>query len=112
MLDGYLFEMTARPRPRHAWYTRAELTMKDVLSPGGRHPQGFTHFHPLSRVGAFTAGYVYDLVQSRAGHFGIGADATGYYVPPNLRDNYGSPASFHVFLRYRPRALANVHAGH
>jgi hypothetical protein len=104
-LDSYLFEATMRPRSRHAWYTRAELTTKDILGAGGRHPRGFVHFHPLSRVGALTAGYVFDVVASRAGLFGIGGDLSVYYVAPNLRDNYGSPASFHVFLRYRPRQL-------
>jgi len=111
IMDAYLFEATLRPASRHAWYTRAELVTKDILSPGGRHPPGFTHFHPLSRIGALTGGYVYELVQSRAGHFGIGGDATIYHVPANLQDNYGTPASFHVFLRYRPRAWSG-HAMH
>ena len=44
-----------RARTRHAWYTRAELTTKDILNAGGRHPPGVLHFHPLSRVGALTA---------------------------------------------------------
>ena len=81
----------------------AELATKDILGAGGRHPRGFQHFHPLSRVGALTGGYVFDVVDSTAGQFGIGGDVTVYYVPPNLLDNYGSPASFHVFFRYRPR---------
>jgi hypothetical protein len=110
-MDAYLFEATLRPRPRHAFYTRVELTTKDILSPGGRHPRGFVHFHPLSRVGALTGGYVFDVVQSRAGQFGIGGDATVYRVPSELRDNYGSPASFHLFVRYRPRSL-RPHAMH
>jgi hypothetical protein len=111
-LDAYLFEATYRPAARHAVYTRGELTTKDILGVGGRHPQGFTHFHPLSRVGAVTAGYVFQLHESRAGRFGLGGDVTGYYVPPNLHDNYGTrPASFHLFLHYRPPA-AHVHDMH
>jgi hypothetical protein len=109
-LDAYLFEATLRPRARQAWYTRVELTTKDILGAGGRHPQGFVHFHPLSRVGALTGGYVFDVSDSRFGQFGIGGDATVYHVPANLLDNYGSPASFHVFLRYRPRAVATYGA--
>ena len=35
------------------------------------------------------------------GRFGVGGDITGYLVPDNLREAYGSPVSFHVFLRYR-----------
>jgi hypothetical protein len=103
VMDAYLFEATLHPRARHAWYTRAELATKDILSPGGRHPRGFVHFHPLSRVGALTGGYVFDVLDTRAGRFGIGGDVTVYHVPADLLDNYGSPASFHVFLRYRPR---------
>jgi hypothetical protein len=100
ILDSYLVEATFRPRARHAWYTRAELTTKDILNAGGRHPRGFTHFHQLSRVGAVTGGYVFELSRSRAGQFGIGGDVTVYYVPSNLLDNYGAPASFHLFLHY------------
>ena len=111
IMDAYLFEATVRPRPRHALYTRAELATKDVLSPSGRHPPGVVHFHPLSRVGAVTGGYVFNFLDSRAAQLGIGGDATVYYVPPNLRDNYGAPASFHVFLRYRPKSNA-PHAMH
>jgi hypothetical protein len=106
ILDAYLFEATVRTARRQSWYTRAELATKDILSPGGRHPRGFVHFHPLSRVGGFTLGYVYDLVDARATRLGVGGDVTVYHVPQNLRENYGSPASFHIFLRYRPNRMA------
>ena len=102
VLDAYLFEATLHGSRRQAWYTRAELATKDILNAGGRHPRGVVHFHPLSRVGELTVGYVFDVLESRAGRLGLGGDATVYRVPPNLRDNYGSPASFHVFIRYRP----------
>jgi hypothetical protein len=101
-LDAYLIEATVRPRPRHAWYSRAELVTKDILNPGGRHPRGFTHFHQLSRVGALTAGYVFEALASPAGQFGIGGDVTVYHVGSNLLDNYGAPASFHLFVHYKP----------
>ena len=100
-LDAFLLEATVRTRTRHAWYTRAELTTKDILNAGGRHPPGVVHFHPLSRVGALTAGYVFDAVQSNAGRFGIGGDVSVYHVPANLAGNYGTPVSFHLFVRYR-----------
>jgi hypothetical protein len=101
-LDGYLLEGIFRHRNGHAWYGRAELVTKDILGAGGRHPRGFTHFHPLSRVGALTAGYLLDVSTSRIGILSIGADATVYHVAENLLDNYGAPASFHVFVRYEP----------
>jgi hypothetical protein len=108
-LDAYLLEATFRPRVRHAWYTRLELVTKDILSPG-RHTRGETHAHPLSRVGAGTLGYVFDVLQSAKGTIGVGGDLTAYRVDPNLRDNYGAPLSFHVFLRYRPGR--SIHASH
>ena len=44
------------------------------------------------------------------GSLGIGGDVTGYLVPDNLSESYGSPVSFHVFLRYRGRAgTVHVH---
>ena len=110
-LDAYLAEALWRPRDRQSWYLRAELSTKDILGASGPHPRGFVHFHPLSRVGALTVGHVFDLVNSRAGLFGIGGDVTGYHVPSNLRDSYGSPVSFHVFVRYRGGNHAG-HAGH
>jgi hypothetical protein len=110
-LDSYLLEATVRTRTRHAWYTRAELTTKDILNAGGRHPPGVLHFHPLSRVGALTGGYVFDVVQSNAGSFGIGGDMSVYHVPANLAGNYGAPLSFHLFVRYRP-IRANAHLTH
>ena len=111
ILDGYVAEATLRPWARHAWYTRAELVTKDILGAGGRHPRGFDHFHPLSRVAALTAGYVFDAVSTPGGILGAGADATLYKVAANLRDSYGAPASFHLFVRYRP-ARASGHPLH
>jgi hypothetical protein len=109
ILDAYLAEATLRVGARAAAYARAELVAKDILGAGSRHPPGFAHPHPLSRIGAFTAGYVHDVRVSALGRWGVGGDATLYRVPPNLREPYGSPASFHVFLRYRPPARQAHH---
>jgi hypothetical protein len=110
-LDGYLLEATVRPHSRTSYYMRAELVARDILGAGGRHPLGFTHFHPLSKVGAFTAGYVVDLAASTKGRFGVGGDVTGYTVPANLKDSYGTPWSFHLFFRYATRT-SSAHAMH
>jgi hypothetical protein len=103
-LEAYLLEGTRR-FGRHAWFARAETVAKDILD-AGFHPIGTTHTHRQSQVSAFTLGYVRDVTARTWGTFGIGGDATGYIVPANLRDSYGSPASFHVFVRYRGRAGA------
>ena len=84
----------------NSFYTRVESVAKDILD-NGFHPRGVFHRHRQSQVGALTAGYVRDVLSMHAGTFGVGADITGYAVPANLKDSYGSPLSFHVFLRYR-----------
>ncbi len=109
--EAYLFEATLRATAADIVYARAESVAKDVLD-AGFHPTVF-HQHRQSQVAAVTAGYVRNVMQTAAGTVGIGADVTAYGVPANLRDSYGAPLSFHVFLRYRagprPRST-HVHA--
>lgn len=99
-LEAYLFEATIHPSPMNSFYMRAESVAKDILD-NGFHPRGVFHRHRQSQVGAFTLGYVRDVLSMPAGTFGVGGDITGYAVPANLKEPYGSPQSFHVFLRYR-----------
>jgi hypothetical protein len=109
IFDAYLLEAHLRAYERGAFYTRLESVTKAILG-GGLHPPGFQHYHPHSRIGAVTAGYVHDLVVNRRGRLGVGADVTAYRTPINLRENYGRPLSFHVFLRYAaPRPATMVH---
>jgi hypothetical protein len=105
-MDAYLVECQLSWVDRNYLYSRAELVTKDILNAAGNDPIGFVDFHPLSRVGAFTLGYTRDINGGSRGRFGIGGDVTVYHVPPNLTENYGSPVSFHLFLRYRFRSAA------
>lgn len=110
-LEAYLFEASLRPTANDGFYARLESVAKDILDVGF-HPVNTFHVHRQSQVGALTGGYIRDLVRTRAGVFGVGADVTGYSVPKNLVDSYGSPASFHVFVRYRgstPGPAAHIH---
>jgi hypothetical protein len=107
-MEAYLFEATRRLSPRHAVYTRAETVAKSILD-AGFHPIGVSHVHRQSQVGALTLGYLRDLPRRAWGTVGIGGDITGYLVPANLAEAYGSPLSFHVFVRYRGRAGAAPH---
>jgi hypothetical protein len=106
-LEAYLFEGTWRV-VRNAFYMRAETVDKDILD-AGFHPIGTSHTHRESEVTAFTGGYVRDVAAPAWGTFGVGGDITGYIVPDNLKESYGAPVSFHVFVRYRGKAGA-VHA--
>ncbi|MDO8678807.1 MAG: hypothetical protein Q7R30_09625 [Acidobacteriota bacterium] len=78
---------------------------KDILD-AGFHPLGVAHSHRQSPVNALTLGYVRDLTRRAWGTIGVGGDVTGYTVPANLSESYGSPLSFHIFARYRGRAGA------
>jgi hypothetical protein len=107
-LEAYLIEGTQR-FSRNAVYARAETVAKDILD-AGFHPIGTAHTHRQSQVSALTVGYIRDVVSRTWGTFGVGGDLTGYIVPENLSESYGSPASFHLFVRYRGRAGAtHVH---
>jgi hypothetical protein len=99
-LEAYLLEGWMQLRPRDAVYGRVESVAKDILDTGF-HPPGVFHRHRQSQVGALTIGYVRDLWTASDARFGVGGDVTAYLVPENLRDPYGAPVSFHVFLRDR-----------
>jgi hypothetical protein len=110
-LEAYLLEGRMQLRPRDAVYARAESVAKDILD-AGFHPPGTFHRHRQSQVGALTLGYVRDLWTASDARFGVGGDVTAYIVPDNLREAYGAPVSFHVFLRYRPRQTAHAIVTH
>jgi hypothetical protein len=105
-LESYLFEAVKRSN-RNVFYTRAESAAKDMLD-AGFHPIGIKHTHRQSQVSAFTLGYTRDVANRSFGRFGIGGDITGYLVPDNLEESYGSPWSFHAFLRYHGRFGARM----
>jgi hypothetical protein len=105
-LESYLFEAQQRAR-RNVFYTRAETVAKDILD-AGFHPIGIKHTHRQSQVSALTLGYTRDIVNKPFGRFGVGGDVTGYLVPDNLEESYGSPWSYHVFLRYYGRFGARM----
>jgi hypothetical protein len=100
-LDAFLFESSISWLEQNYFYSRAEVVMKDILNAGGYDPVGFIEFHPLSRVGAFTLGFTRDLNSAARVRAGIGGDVTMYYVPKNLKENYGGPVSMHLFVRVR-----------
>ena len=107
-LDGYLLEWDWRATPTDAVYGRGELAAKDILNLGTPPPPGFIEFHEISHVDALTLGYVRDLSSGRRGRIGIGADATVYRLSQDLLDSYGSPHSFHVFVRWRPNVMSST----
>ena len=74
----------------------------------GFHPKGFGHPHIYSDIDAFTLGAVRDLPLA-PGRLGVGADVTVYRMSPDMALYYDGSKSFHLFLRWRPRAAATAH---
>ena len=105
-LEAYLLE-AAHQRGRHTVYGRAENVAKDILD-AGFHPIGSAHTHRQSVIGAFTAGYLHTFATRPLGTLAIGGDFTGYSVPANLKESYGAPVSFHIYLRYAGHAGAHM----
>jgi hypothetical protein len=109
VLDGYLFEWDVRATAQGFIYGRAESTAKDILDLGPDTPT-FIDVHRVSHVAALTIGYLQDVTERPWGRIGIGADAGFYHIDSTLAEFYGSPHSFHVFVRYRPsRSSAHTH---
>lgn len=108
--DGYLLEWDLRASRMTSLYGRLELVKKELFGLG-LHPKGFNHPHVYSKIDALTVGALRDLVMSRLGRFGIGADATLYRTSPDLEEFYRSSRSYHVFVRWRPSgsSMGHVH---
>jgi len=108
-LDGYLLEWDWRLARRDTFYGRGESMLKEIFGLGV-HPAGLLN-HPrnFSHIDALTVGYVRDIPTISWSRVGIGADITVYRTSPDLIEFYGSPHSYHVFFRWRPRTSAPAH---
>jgi hypothetical protein len=102
-LNSYLLESTLNFRQRNYVFSRLELVDKDELFPEAT-------MHPAYRIGAYTFGGVRDLVATRTGQLGLGADVTFYSKPSALDASYGNyPVSFQIYLRMRPGQSEHGH---
>ena len=111
-IDGYLLEWDLQASRWSSIYGRAETMRKEILSLGV-HPRGLppnAHPHSISDVAALTVGHVLNLPIQTGGSLGLGADITVYQTSADLETYFGSPRSYHVFLRWRPaRVAAHIH---
>ena len=109
--NAFLFESNVTWLDKNHLYSRGEMVGKELPH---THDGFLQPMHEVMNIGAFTLGYTRDLADHGypAGS-GIGGDMTMYYVPLMLQESYGTPLSFHVFLRYRfgtaPAAAAHHH---
>jgi len=108
-LDGYLAEWDWRLSRENTCYGRAESMVKEIFGLGV-HPAGLIN-HPrnFSQIDSLTLGYVRELPMLGWDRLGIGADITVYKTSQDLVEYYGSPKSYHVFLRWRPSGATPAH---
>jgi len=111
-LDGYLLEWDLRMSAHDTVDGRAESMLKEIFGLGV-HPAGLLN-HPrnFSHIDALTVGYVRDIPMIGWRRLGIGADITVHRTSEDLVEFYGSPKSYHLFLRWRPSASASPHVHH
>jgi len=114
-LRAYLAEATFH-RARGSVYTRLERLQVATESLSFPFIVHTPHpFETIDWLSAATIGGVLNVNVRGPFEFGVGADATFYNVPANLRNSpqttlYGArPKSFHLFVRVRPRAPAMGH---
>jgi hypothetical protein len=108
-LDGYLAEWDYAVTRTDTIYGRGESVLKEIFGLGV-HPAGLLN-HPrnFSQINALTIGYVRELPIPGLDRFGIGADVTVHDTSQDLAEYYGSPKSYHVFLRWRPSLAPAAH---
>ena len=113
-LNGYVAESTVNFLDKNYLYTRLELADKNqLLRAPDRTRLGITDHHASFRIGAYTFGAVRDLWSNNKISMGLGGDVTFYSKPEILKSIYGdSPASYRIFLRFRPQQMKMGDPGH
>jgi hypothetical protein len=106
-LNALLAEWDWRIAGPSTLYGRAESTDKEIFDLGF-HPLGLIN-PKISHVDALTVGYLFDIPRLTRSRWGIGADITVYAISADLIEAYGSPHSYHVFLRWRPTRTSSGH---
>jgi hypothetical protein len=99
--DGFLLEWDVKVASRSTFYGRTEAAAKDLFNLGF-HPVGDRHPHWFTPLGAVTGGYLFDFHEGRFGRVGVGADATLYWMTPDIKVYWENSRSYHVFVHWRP----------
>lgn len=100
---GWLLEGRRDLTVRDSVYGRAELVDRFILIDFAYAAETGYERHLPSSVAALTLGYERGLLAQKHLTMALGADVTLHHLSPNLRDSYGRPMSWHVFLRLGAR---------
>ncbi len=100
---GWLIEGRRDLTSQDTFYSRAELVDRFILIDFAYAAATGLERHLPSSVAALTLGYERALLARRHTAIALGADVTLHRVSANLRDSYGRPVSWHVYLRAAAR---------
>ena len=90
-LDSYLLESLYPLTKKNSITGRLEIVDKDELIS-----------NELFRIQAYTLGYTREIARFNNIAAGIGANVTGYRIPPGMKPSYGDhPWGVNVYLRFR-----------
>ncbi|MGH8103074.1 MAG: hypothetical protein ACREJQ_00965, partial [bacterium] len=62
-------------------------------------------------VGVLTLGLAHDFYQTDRGAWAVGGQASFYRVPDKLKEIYGDPVSYHIFVQWRPPRMHHAAIG-
>lgn len=96
---GALVEAAIHATPALRIYTRAEMVDRFILVDFDHAARTGEERHFRSRIGAWAIGADREVWRSALASAAIGADVTIHRTPVNLRDSYGAPVSWHVYVR-------------
>jgi hypothetical protein len=96
---GALAEGSLHLTPALRLYSRAEIVDRFILVDFEYAALTGKERHFQSRIGAWMFGADHDVWHAGAASVALGADLTVHRTPANLRDSYGSPVSWHIYLR-------------
>lgn len=96
---GALAEGALHLTSRSRLYTRAELVDRYILVDFDHAAETGEERHFRSRVATWLVGADRELWRSGSASAALGLDLTLHRTPANLRDSYGNPVSWHVYVR-------------
>lgn len=96
---GALVESAFSVTSKFRVYTRAEIVDRFILVDFEHAARTGEERHFRSRVAAWVMGVDRELWRSSLAAVAVGADVTMHRTPANLKDSYGNPVSWHVFVR-------------
>lgn len=96
---GALLEGAVFVTPTLRVYSRAELVDRFILVDFDYAARTGKERHFRSRIGAWLVGAQREVLRAPLVSAALGLDVTLHGTPANLRDSYGSPVSWHVYVR-------------